>query len=268
MNVLVTNNHYGSPILWEYDQGQVERIPLIDFNTHIMLMDQGVEVGWLPLDLYETIINYVMTDRLATRNFGLAFQLLTINKRTLFLFYYQIYKSKTVTTLNMLKQLGKTFELGEMFYEQYLAAPNPTNSGLNAIALTRLGSLRFLPGYEPWDFMPAAEIQRVTVDEEETLEDIHVFPGQFHGDTVWMHGTESDGIYKAKVIHHPVFLIILCDYTYSLIPTRRSINHNWHKFTQFMRRSFGANTGFYIMVKHGIDDQNPFIETTELFIQI
>lgn len=268
MNILVTNNSYGSPILWEYDEGQVERIPLIDFNTHIMFMDQGNEIGKLPLDLFEIIIKYVMVDRLATRNFGLAFQLLTINRRSVFLFYYQIYKSKNVTTLQMLRQLGKTFQLGESFYEQYLSAPNTTQSGLNAIALTRLGSLRYTAVYQPWDFIPVSEIQTVTVDSEETLENIHVFPGQFHGDTVWIHGPEDDGIYRVKQIHHPVFLIILCDYTYSLIPTKNSINQNWNKFTQFMRRAFGPNTGFYFMVKHGIDQANPFIETTELFIQI
>ena len=269
MKVLVTNNLYGSPIVWDYDQGQVERIPLIDFNTHNMLMDDGQEIsGRLPLDLYEVIANYVMTARLCTRNFGLAYQLLTVNRRTLFLFYYQIYGSKRVSTLDMLKRLGKTFQLGETFYEQFLAAPNPTQSGLNAISLTRLGSLRFTQTFDPWDFMPVCDIQRITLDDEDTLDEIHIFPGQFHGDTVWLHGTEDDGIFQVRTLHHPVFLIILCDYSYSLIPTRRSINQNWYKFTAFMRRAFGPNTGFYVMVKHQIDHQNPFIETTELFIQI
>jgi len=268
MNILVTNNSYGTPLLWEYDQGKVKRMPLIDFNTHIMIQDPGILFGRLPLDLYEIIIKYVMADRLATRNFGLAFELLTINRRTVFLFYYEIYKNKTVTTLEMLKRLGKTFQLGETIYEDYVCAPNPTQSGLNAISLTRNPSQRFHPIYQPWDFQPSAEVQRVTVDDEDTLTNIHIFPGQFHGDTIWVHGTEEEGIYQASVIHNPVFLIILCDYTYSLIPTRQTINRNWLLFTNFMRRAFGANAGFYIMVKHGIDQENPFIETTELFIQI
>jgi hypothetical protein len=268
MKVLVTNNSYGSPIIWEYDEGEVERMDLIDFNTHIMLIDQGPELGWLPLDLYEIIINQVMADRLATRNFGLAFELLTINRRTLFMFYYQIYGSKTVSTRVMLAQLSRTFELGEAFYEQYLAAPNPTSSGLNAVSLTRLGSLRYNPKFEPWDFMPVADIQRVTVSDEDSLEGIHIFPGQFHGDTVWIHGEEDNGIYNVKKLHHPVFLIILCDFTYALIPTRQTINNNWYKFCEFMRQAFGPNTGFYFMVKHQQDVQNPFIETTELFVQI
>jgi hypothetical protein len=268
MKVIVSNNYYGSPLVWEYEEGFVERIPLHDFNTHTLLQDGVPIFGHLPLDLFEIIIKYTMQIRLKTRNFNSAFQLCTVSRRACFIFYNEIYENRSIPTRVMLYRLGQTFHLAESFYEEYLAAPNSSNSGLNALAITRLGSLRYNPAFDPWDFIPVVDIQKITVEDEETLEGIHLFPGQFHGDTVWIHGEEDDGVYEVKVLHHPVFLLILCDYTYALIPTRQTINTNWLRFVQFLRRAFGPNSGFYIMVKHQLDVENPFIETTEQFIRL
>lgn len=268
MKVIVTNNYYGSPLLWEYEEGSVERIPLIDFNTHTLLQDGSPITGKLPLDLFEIIIKYTMQIRLKTRNFDSAFKLCTISRRACFVFYHEIYGNTSIPTATMLHRLAQTFHMGECFYDEYLAAPNSTNSGLNALAITRLGSLRHHHLFNPWDFIPVVDIQKLTVDDEDTFEGVYQFPGQFHGDTIWMHGQEDDGVYDVKVLHHPVFLLILCDYDYALIPTRKTINSNWLRFIQFMRRAFGENAGFYIMVKHSMDLENPFIEVTEQFIRL
>jgi hypothetical protein len=268
MKVLVTNNHFGTPLVWEYDQGSVERIDLIDFNIHELIQQTPKIYGHLPYDLFETIISYAMDSLLETRNFGYAFLLCTINRRSCFFFYNQIYDRQNVPTRIMLGQLGRTFNVGECFYEQFLSMPNPNNSGLNAVALTRLGSLRFSTVFDPWDFIPGLDIQKVIVDGDGVFEGIHMFPGQFQGDTIWIHGEEEDGVYDVDRLNHPVLLVILCDYTYSLIPTQRTVNANWHKFVKFLRRAYGPNLGVYIMVKHQIDAQNPFIETTEEFVQL
>jgi hypothetical protein len=75
MNILITNNYFGTPIAWEYDEGQVERIYLIDFNIHNMIMDDSdITDLSLPFDLFDQIIKYVMETRLSSRNFGIAFQ--------------------------------------------------------------------------------------------------------------------------------------------------------------------------------------------------
>jgi hypothetical protein len=267
MRVLVTNNSFGSPIIWEYDSGIVERIDLIDFNTHTLFPDNSFQIT-LPLDLFETIIDYMMTSLLETRNFDLAFQLCTINKRSCFWFYTQIYGQKDLSTLVMLYRLSRSFRLADSLYDEYLCCPNPTASGLNAVALYRNGSLRYNPRFDPWDFIREIEVQRLNIDPEETFTDIHTFAGQFHGDSVWVHGTEDDGIYTTDTIHHPVLVLICCDYSYALIPTRQSINQNWRQFIKFLRRAFGQRTGVYIMVKHQNDEQNPFIETTDLLVQV
>jgi len=34
MKVLVSNDYFGSPIVWEYEDGLVERLELEDFNNH------------------------------------------------------------------------------------------------------------------------------------------------------------------------------------------------------------------------------------------
>lgn len=266
MEILVTNNYFGTPLLWGYNEGTVERIPLEDFNSHNELQDDYPHYGRLPLDLYEIIIKYTMDIRLSYRNFNRAFRLCTLNRRACSMFYVQIYGETHVPISIMLNRLATTFEIAENIYEDYLACPNPTASGLNAINLTRSPRLRFQNIFDPWDFNATVEVQKMTIDEEEALHQISVFPGQFHGDTIWLHGEEFDGIYNAKTIHHPVLVLILSDYTYALIPTRSSIKQNWVKFSNFLRRAFGARTGVYIMVKHQIDLESPFIETTDQFL--
>jgi hypothetical protein len=173
----------------------------------------------------------------------------------------------------MLYQLSKTFHLGECLYDEYLSAPNlpnQTGNSFNTVSLTRAGSLQFNMVFDPWDFLPSyLEIDRLSVDEDiDMFDGVYMFPGQFHGENIWIHGEENDGVYRAQLIHHPVLLIILRDISNALIATTRNINSNWVKFVNFLRRAFGEKTGFYFMVKHQVDAENPFIESSDHFVRL
>lgn len=270
MKVLVSNDYFGSPIVWEYEDGLVERLELEDFNNHTLLPDNEEPVdGVLPYDLFEIILYYIFEARVRTRNFGLVFELAQINKRSCFLIYNKIYNNHQISTKSMIRRLSKTFHLAESLYDNYLCAPNLNSSALNAVVLYREGSLRHMHSFSPWDFRPDdLEIKKLELDVEDSLFQIYTFPGHFYGDSVWIHGTEEDGIYTVESIQHPAIVLILCDYTYSLIPTRKTICYNWHRFVRFLRMAFGQRSGFYVMVKHQIDIENPFIETTDIFVQI
>ena len=269
MNVLVTNNYAGSPILWEYVDGKVERIDLIDFNTHQMLLDDHpTQVANFPVEIYEHILEYVMQSRLESRNIAAALHLCFIDRRTLKHFYNQIYNQRYNQTYYIIQRLSKTFKLAASIYEDYLCDPNPGNGGFMAVVAYRQGSLQYSPQYNPWDMMGEIEVQKLDVDIEQDLLSVHAFPGHFYGDTVWIHGEDNDGIYDTKLIHHPVLVMILCDYTYSLIPCKQNICQSWLAFTKFLRRTFGDRMGFYMMVKSRIDVENPFIETTDQFVQL
>jgi hypothetical protein len=269
MNVLVTNNYAGSPVLWEYNQGKVERIDLIDFNIHEMLFDNHpTQVANFPVEIYEVILDYVMQSILESRNLTAAFKLCCIDKRTLKHFYDQIYNHRYTQVYYMIQRLSRTFNLADRIYEDYLCDPNPGNGGFMAVVAYRQGSLRYNMQYNPWDFMSQIEVQKLEVDIEQDLLSVHAFPGHFYGDTVWIHGEDNEGIYDTKTIHHPVIVMILCDYSYSLIPSKQTVSHNWLGFTKFLRRTFGDRMGFYMMVKSRIDEENPFIETTDQFVQL
>ena len=270
MKVLVTNDYFGSPLVWEYEEGIIERLELEDFNNHRLLPDDGEPVeGVLPLDLYEIILYYLFDIRVKTRNFDQVYQLCMINKRSCFLIYNKIFDSKTVPTRVMMHRLSKTFHMADSIYEQYLCAPNTTGSALNAVVCYREGSLRHNYNFNPWDFRPFdIEIKKLQLDFSDSLHQIYTFPGHFHGDSVWIHGSEDDGIYTVEALQHPAIVLILCDYTYSLIPTRRTICRHWHRFVRFLRMAFGHRSGFYVMVKHQLDIENPFIETTDIFVRI
>jgi hypothetical protein len=267
MKVLVTNNYFGTPILWEYDEGIVERIDLFDFNTHTLLTNDSPDLSY-PLDLADKILMYVFNYRLTTRNFAQAFQICQINRHFARKIYKKIYDETCFSLPEMIRRLGMTFRLAENIYDDYLCEPNPQSHGLTAISLTRLGSLRTHRQFDPWDFIPQVDIQKLAVEIEEMNVDLFAFPGQFYGDTIWIRGSEDDGIYDVNTIQHPIIVLILCDYTYALIPTLRSINRNWRRFVMFLRSAFGPKTGVSIMVKSDRDIENPFIETTDMFLQI
>jgi len=268
MNVLVTNNYEGGPILWDYKYGKVERIELIDFCTHDMLLDNYPSFPMsFPPEIYEKIFCYTMDLRLETRNFGIAFQLCLIDRRTLRMFYKQIYLENYYRPLYMIKRLGRTFELADSYYEDYILKPNPAMEGMCAVVCYREGSLRHAVVYEPWDFRSDIEVQKLQVDEGD-MQNIKVFPHNFHGGTVWIHGDETDGIYEVELLHHPVIVLILCDYSNSLIPSERNVSNNWKQFATFLRRALGHRAGIYMMVKSRLDIDNPFIEVTDMFLRL
>jgi|LauGreDrversion4_2_1035121.scaffolds.fasta_scaffold01060_4 hypothetical protein len=270
MKALISNDYFGQPLVWEYDQGSVERVDLEDFNNHCLLLD-GPQIcpTALPYELYELILFYVFEIRSYTRNFDQVFQLCMVDRRSCFLIYNKIYNNQQVSTRQMIHQLSKTFQMAESIYDLYLCAPNLSQSAMNAVVFYREGSLLENDRFHPWDFRPAdLEIKRLELDLENDLHQIYGFPGHFYGDTIWIQGGEEDGIYTVNKLQHPVVVLILCDYTYALIPTRRSISYNWRCFSSYLRLSFGERAGFYVMVKHQIDTDNPFIHTTDLFVQI
>ena len=267
MKMLVSNNFYGSPILWEYDEGLVERIDLIDFNTHQMVMDSSFEMK-LPRDLMLPILEHTMNLYLESRNFGQALQLCFVCRQVAKHFYKQIYQATHQDCLVMLFRLGKTYRFAEELYEGYLATPNINNSAFNACTFYRQPTSRFRTNYNPWEFRSELDIQTLNIDPDNSFRNVFSFPGQFNGDTIFINGTEDDGIYDVSSYHHPVIVLILADYAYSLIPARGNVNDNWHCFARFVRRAFGENCGIYMMVKHQIDLDNPFIETTDIFAQI
>lgn len=270
MKVLVSNDYFGTPLVWEYDEGLVERVELEDFNNHILLPDLEPPCdGTLPIDLYELVLYYVFESRVRTRNFDQVFELCQINRRSCFLIYNKIYNNHKISYKAMIHRLSKTFHMAESIYDNYLCAPNVTGTALNAVVCYREGSLRHNYNFNPWDFRANdLEIKKLELDLDDSLQQIYTFPGHFYGDSVWIHGTEEDGIYTVESLQHPAIVLILCDYTYSLIPTRSTICYNWHRFVRFLRKAFGQRAGFYVMVKHQIDIENPFIETTDIFVQI
>jgi len=267
MKMLVSNNYYGCPLLWEYDHGVVERIDLIDFNTHEMIMTSDLDLS-IPLDLMIPILDHTMNLYLETRNFGQALQLCFVNRYVLKHFYKQIYKHTHQNYATMVQRIGLTFRLGEEIYENYLATPNVNQSPYNACTFYRNPSNRFRVHYQPWEFKPDLDIQTLNIDPDNSFLNVFAFHGQFNGDTVFLNGTEDDGIYDVTHYYHPVIILILADYTYSLIPAKDTINENWKNFATFLRKAFGQRCGIYMMIKHQIDIENPFIETTDVFARI
>lgn len=268
MQILVTNNYEGGPLLWEYDNGKVERLDLVDFSTHSMILDTTPQISMpLPPEIYETIISYVMEIRLTLRNLQLAFELCTIDKRTLGLFYRQIYQQSSDVSGVMLHRLGRTFELVNSIYEDYILRQNIGMIPMCGLRCYRKPSLRHAPLYEPWDFSADVEPMRLEIDEGFMLE-TKAFPHFLHGGTVWLHGYEDDGVYTVDRIDNPAIVLIMQDYTFTLIPSHGTVTNKWHHFSDLLKRIFGPLTGVYLMVKESHDRDNPFIELTDNFLRL
>jgi len=264
MRVIVSNSQEG-PVVWEYTDGKVERLDLIDFNTHVLLGDNTLPFTMrFPPEIYDKILCYTMEYRLETRNFYQAFDTCIIDRRSVEMFYKQIYNDKK-QVIRMITRLSRTFQFADALYEDYILKPNPNLNGMCAVVCIRKCSLRLRPEFEPWDFCPELEVQKLEVEDGE-MNEVKVFPGDFHGAAVWIHGEENDGIYNVRQLHHPAIALILCDYTFALIPSKKTISINWRYFTKLLYRAFGPNTGIYMMIKGALDHDNPFIELTDVFL--
>lgn len=252
-------------ILYKVNDNKITQLELEDFTTHTIL-PQGPEIkAHLPSELLIMILKYVFRIRVKTRNFGLAFQISTVSKSMCDLLYNNIYMRDKSTTLEKLERLGRTFNLIEEIYSDYLSSPNYDRTDRVALHLTRNPTMYRRKNMYPWCFK--SEIECAELTTLGALNDIHCFPGEFHGDTIWVHGDENDGIYDADVIHHPVLVFVLSDYTGSLIPTRKDLNIYWAKFLRLLKVCFGSSTGIYMMVMEDSERYNPFVETTDLFLQ-
>lgn len=268
MQILVTNNYEGGPLLWEYNDGKVERLDLVDFTRHNMLIDYTPPLSMrFPPEIYEKIIGYVMEIRLTLRNHQLAFELCTLDRRSLLMFYKQIYHQTSHLAGIMLYRLGRTFELVHNIYEDYILRQNNGMVPMAGIRCYRRPSLRHTPKYEPWDFTPDVEAVRLEIDEGFMLE-AKSFPHFLHGGSVWVHGYEDDGVYTVSGIDSPGIVLILQDYTFSLIPSYNTVSNNWSYFSDLLKRTFGPMTGVYLMVKEIHDRDNPFIELTDNFLRL
>lgn len=252
-------------IIYQVDQDKITPLGLEDFTTHTLLQPGPRFYTHLPPELLILILKYTFRIRVRTRNFGFAYQISTVSKTMCDLLYNNIYMRDKSTTVEKLDRLSRTFRLIEEIYDDYLSSPNLDRVDRVAINLTRLPSMYRRKNMFPWSFR--TEIECTELNTIGALNDIHCFPGEFHGDTVWIHGDEENGIYNAVVVHHPVLVFVLSDYTGSLIPTKKDLNIYWSKFMRLLKACFGDNTGIYMMVMEDSERYNPFVTETDLFLQ-
>ena len=254
------------PAVFRYENKQLSRLLLEDFTTHTLLPDNNPDLYYnLPTELVILVLKHLLQIRIQTRNFDQAFQVFTVNRLICDILYSKIYGRDNSTPKQKLFRLGRTFELIQALYDDYLTTPNLDGIDRVAINLTRIPIKYRSKTIFPWDFRSDIRLEEMV--HYGSLEAVHCFTGDFHGQTVWIHGEENNGMYDTSIIHHPVFVFILSDYTSSLIPTRRDLNVYWTRFICLLKACFGSKSGIYMMVMENEQRFNPFVETNDLFLQ-
>ena len=269
MKLLITSNSEQEPIFWKYDNEKLVKILFKNFDDHDMLLRTrcDVDLPTLPLEIINQIIKEVVLIRLQTINLDQVFELCVVSKNTCKVVYEQIYGLTEIKHTEMIRRIGVTLEIVEYIYDYFITRENPDE--LNKVAIRLFKMVHNSAVLFPWDFHPQGRLESIDTDGTE-IPDIISITGACYGDTVWIHGTNDDGMIEYDMIEQPVITLILSQINDQLIPREISLirNNAFIKFSQLLRTVFGGNkTGVYYMVRVP-SNENPFITFSDTLIQI
>lgn len=262
MKLLVAQTKEKNSCFWKFENNLVEPLPLKRFDNHDLLQNTRViKPGFLPYEIVDLVMKYLFKTYIETQNFEQAFELTMLNRDFARTIYFKIFGTRRTTNLEqMLYRLAKTFYLIEQIYDEYITLENSGSICKVGIKLTRNPWKMNARLYGPWDFsMNDFELEEL--DAEDLYPNVMHFKGETHGETVWIHGTEMNGVIDVAMFQNPVLNFILADYTDALIPCESVFAENLYfkSFSRLLKVCFGHQTGVYFMVKESIDRRNPFI---------
>ena len=269
MNILVSQTDYAH--LWKYDNGQVTKLTLRNFHTHI-LSPTGtplVDATILPPELKTKIIfiNFMMM--LKDYNFQEAADLL-VDRLTVKTIYMELFRpGKAIVSINgMIVRIYRTLHLLESIYDDYLTVPNYGRIEHVALRFTHRGLLGAARNtvLNPWDFRCNIRLEEFDTDVESKV----FLGGPDLGDSILIGGACDNGVIMAKTIHHPVITIILCDKTDVLLPIESNFwrNKNFICFSRLLRKVFGPHSGVFYMCRRNGDHDNVFITSSDMIVSL
>lgn len=264
---------------YQVDQeNKISRIELPDFSYYNLFPENGQDHRFkLPWELTHQILNDLFILYLKSRNFDLALGLCTVHRKLMTSFYIMIftrraYESEKLTVREMASRIAKTLYVCETI-DDHLVTPAHGKANF-CLRLTRPGMPHLKLPLAPWQFVFDNSVERLVSDltrgddEEDRVREFRI--GQNVCDFVWVVGKERNGLIEEAQISHPVITLILSDIVGALIPTLRKIQQSPYfiQFTNVLRLIYGPRTRINVMIKDGLNEENPFLSTSSVFVEM
>ena len=238
---------------------------LIEYNPVIDLTQPDHPDLFLPLpkELIYAIIDRVILQLIGGSNFEQAFQLICLDKATMFRFYRQhIDQDPFIYFKTVLHRLTNTFELLQKVLDGIVQFPNEEHDHYIALDIQYKSRQKYLHGrsYNPWNFNGHINIIQIPKPGIFGIEDFRAFiTGPYITDIVWMNGKSDRGIVRSSFFRLPVIVFILTDHEENIIPTKENLEKHvaFKNFSKLLKRAFGPHTGIFFAVQgvYIFDDQ-------------
>jgi len=251
--------------IWRVEDGVARKMVWKDYSAHTIYGNtKSFDKIYLPYEIVEIILDYLMEDYVRTFNFDLASDLLQYSKCYSIHVYQMIYY-ECVDWKNAYIALCRTFTILEMIHDAYFTEEG---SESNSIHLLRPGTPGYGRVYEPWDFCFDIIINPTTLisDDEEHLGMVSLFTGYKLGTNIWLTGKYEDGCFEVTRMRYPLIIIYFSDFMDNVQVSESMIeeNLNFKYFAKLLKFIYGENTGIYIAVSR--DFENPFL--SDNFIEL
>lgn len=247
---------------------KVERNSLVrmQYDPVIDLCQRSSEVFDLPLpkELINMIIDQLIISYIQGCDFSLAFDLICIDRYTMFRFYGRWFGLDRIYFPSILHRLSNTFELLQKVQDGVIQFPNDEHDHYIALEIPFIGN--FNPGYayNPWNFNGNITLIQIPKPGIFGVEDFRAFvTGPYVTDVIWMNGRNDRGVIYSDFFRLPVIVFVLTDQEGNIIPKRceMDVHSAFKAFTKLLKMAFGPTTGVFFAVQgHFIFDDQILIE--------
>lgn len=225
-----------------------------------------------PWEITEICLLKLLDTYISTRNYSLAIELLTINKRLMLIFYNRYFKTDSLyhecTTLGFQSRLSAMFHLlyDIWFYlEEYdhpffeISVPPYKN----------------IDQYYPWNYEGDMSIFQyplapAIVSNNKNIDYLHYRTGALSTDIVLLAGKFTIGILNASYCRTPAIYLRFIDRNNEVLPiySHIRISKEWATFSQLVKKGFGHATAVLIEVRPSPDLPDETIFTENVVVEL
>jgi len=262
MQLLITA---GKPTtFWKLENSSAQKLYLRDFTYYKLDQEYKGDLGTLPQELCQPILDLLFNNYLLDRFFEDALALCTVSKHFLKRFYSRIYGSEDLNVRDLYKRMARSFLFLETI-DDYIVSEK-LGSMNSCLRICRPGYTHMVTPLRPWHFGKYSCKEAMAQNfYRGDLEMKTYNTGPAVGDIVWLNGVFRGGVTHTIEFYHPVINIILCDSADNVIPDSDTLGKNTYmkKFTSLVSYIYGPRAIINFMVK---EEENPFLVTSDAFI--
>jgi hypothetical protein len=225
-----------------------------------------------PWEITEICLWNLLDSYLCTRNYSLAMELLTINKRLMLLFYNRLFKTDSL--YHELSTLGFQSRLSSMFHLLYDLWFFLSEYDHPFFEIT-VPPYKNVDRYYPWNYEGEMAVFQylqppAIVSRNKNIDYMQYRTGALSTDIILLAGKFKAGILTASYCRTPVIYLRFIDFNnvvYPLSPHLQS-SKEWASFVLLLKKGYGAATAVLIEVRKTVDLPDSTVFTENVLVEI